>query len=139
MGADSPQIASFANSVQGVIVSPCDIRYSAIPHARLAAPVTRTQQLAYLHTESLDLTEQLRGLYIEFEALRSAHFPLRKWTAHCKRMQEYWGLVANHHIALAWMFHPPCGQVNASQVRGRKARAPRVVARRAKRQPRRAA
>jgi len=45
--------------------------------------VTRTQQLAYLQAESRDLAEQLRGLYIEFEALRSADFPASKWTAHC--------------------------------------------------------
>jgi hypothetical protein len=101
--------------------------------------VTRAQQLAYLRGESRDLAEQLRKLYSEFEALRSAHFPARMWAAHRKRMQEYWGLVANHHIALAWMFHPPCGRVNSSPVRGRKARASKVVARRAKRQPKRAA
>ncbi|HEU5257840.1 MAG TPA: hypothetical protein VFU28_17745 [Vicinamibacterales bacterium] len=101
--------------------------------------MTRTQQLAYLQAESRDLAERLRGLYIEFEALRSAHFPAREWAAHTKRLQEYWGLVANHHIAFAWMFHPPCGRVNSSRVRGRKARAPKVVARRGKRQTKRAA
>ena len=53
-------------------------------------------------------------------------------------IQEYWGLVANHHIAFAWTFHPPCGRMNSSQVRGRKARASNV-ARRAKRQTKRAA
>ena len=121
--------------MQGAIVSPGDIA-TVTPPSTL---VTRTQQLAYLQAESRDLAEQLRGLYIEFEALRSADFPASKWTAHCKRMQEYWGLVANHHIALTWMCNPPCGRVNSSRVRGRKARAPKVVARRAKRQTKRAA
>jgi hypothetical protein len=125
--------------VKGVIVSPGDIRYSPIPHTPLCHTVTRTQQLAYLRAESRDLVERLRRLYSEFEALRRAHFPPREWAAHRKRMQEYWGLVANHHIAFAWTFHPPCGQMNSSQVRDRKARAPKVVARRAKRQTKRAA
>jgi hypothetical protein len=125
--------------VKGVIVSPGDIRYSPISHTPVSTPVTRTEQLAYLRAESRDLAERLRTLYIEFEALRSAHCPPRQWAAHRERMEEYWALVANHHIAFAWMFHPPCGRMNTSQVRGRKARAPKVVAPRAKRQTKRAA
>jgi hypothetical protein len=74
--------------------------------------VTRTEQLAYLQTEHVRLTEQLRTLRTEFEALRRASAPRQAWVAYCQRMEAYKNLLANHCIALEWTRYPPCGRTN---------------------------
>jgi hypothetical protein len=91
-----------------VIVLVLKVRY--IHRART---LTRTEQLAYLRDEHVRLTEQLRMLRSEFEALRSAHAPQQEWTAYCQRIEAYKNLLANHCTALEWARYPPCGRTSA--------------------------
>jgi ribosomal 50S subunit-associated protein YjgA (DUF615 family) len=74
--------------------------------------LTHTEQLAYLCAEHVRLTEQLRTLRSEFEALRSARASQEEWMAYCQRMEAYRNLLANHYIALEWTRYPPCGRTN---------------------------
>jgi hypothetical protein len=74
--------------------------------------LTPTEQLEYLRAEHVRLTEQLRTLRSEFEALQSTHAPQQEWMAYCHRMEAYKNLLANHCIALEWMRYPPCGRTD---------------------------
>ena len=58
--------------------------------------------------------EQHRRLLRDFKALRITCFPPAEWAAHCERMREFQGLLANHCIAYQWALYPPCGRIRAN-------------------------
>ena len=84
----------------------CYIRVAPTRSHRL----TRIEQLRYLRAEHSRLTEQFRTLRSEFETLRGAD--IAEWAAFQLKLQEYLGLLANHHIALEWTLYPPCGRTS---------------------------
>jgi len=65
--------------------------------------------LAYLRSESRQLSGDYELLRREFETLVNAPFD-RVANATCRRkLRELRGLLANHRLALTWMQSPPCG------------------------------
>jgi hypothetical protein len=70
-------------------------------------PLDHAERLAYLHAEAQCLLEHHRELREEFTRLINAPFDREVWTDYRHKLHFYYGLLANHVLALKWLRHPP--------------------------------